>query len=97
MGGGRDWLQLQRRSSRHAGRDGESPGGDFPSLGGPTECRNSAVGGRQEYLSLLAGIHGELCAQVCGGWGPAGGWVLRNDSGTYSGDEVGDAGGRGQR
>ena len=28
------------------------------------ECWHSALGGRQKHLSMLSGIHGELCAQV---------------------------------
>ena len=51
VGRGCHWLQLQRRSGGHAGRDGESAGCDFPATCGPAECGHSPIGGgRNIYL-----------------------------------------------
>ena len=95
VGRGRHWLQLQRRPGGHAGCHGARSGPDFPAGGCTAERRNSPVGGRTKHLSVLAGVHGELCAEVCGGGSEPGRRMLRNDSGTYQGDEVGSACGRG--
>ena len=97
MGSGRYRLQLQRGAGGHAGCDGADAGGDFPAAVGATQRRNPALGGRTKYLSVLAGIHGELCAQICGCGSAVGGRMLRHHAGTYSRDEVGVAGGRSAR
>ena len=44
------------------------------------------------YLYGFAGVHGELCAKVCEGGRNVCGWMLRNDSDAYAGDEERAAG-----
>ena len=90
-------MQLQRGSGRDARCDGAGARGHYPAPGRPAERRNAALGRRQEHLSLLAGIHGELRPKVCGGRSAAGRRMLRNHAGTYPRHEVGAAGGRSPR
>jgi len=51
-----------------------------------------SVEGRK-HLSVLAGIHGELCAEVCGRRSAHRGGMLRYHPRPYSGDEICSTGG----
>ena len=68
----------------------------FPAAFRATECWHSALGGRQKYLSVLAGVHGELCAQIRGGRRADRGRMLRNHSRPHSCHEIRSAGWRSQ-
>ena len=59
--------QLQRRPGRHAGCHRARTRRDFPASCRPAKCRHATLGGRPEYLPLLAGIHGELHPKICSG------------------------------
>ena len=78
-----------------AGCDRARPRAHFPAAGGPTQRRHAAIGRGPQYLSVLAGVHGELCAQVRGCGSAPGRRMLRNDAGPHPGHEIGVARGRG--
>jgi homocysteine S-methyltransferase len=50
--------RLQRGSSGDVRSHGAGTPSDFPAAGRSTKCRNSPLGGRPQYLSLLSGIYG---------------------------------------
>ena len=88
MGRGRDRLQLQRRARRHAGRHGAGPRRDHASDFGPAERRDPALGRRTQHLPVLAGVHGQLRAQVRCRRSAPDRRLLRNHPRTYPGDEI---------
>ena len=56
-------MQLQRWSGGRAGRAGAGARRHHRSALGPAQRRHAALGGWPQYLSVLAGIHGELRAR----------------------------------
>ena len=59
--------------------DGSDPGGD-------AECRAAAPCRGAAYLHGIAGVYGELRAEVCARRGELGGWMLWDDAGAHSRD-----------
>ena len=94
---GRARHQLQRGAGRDAGRDRAGASRHFPAPGRAAQRRHAAFGRRTKYLSLLAGVHGELHAQICGRRGAAGRRMLRNHARPHPRHEIGAAGGRSAR
>ena len=50
------------------------------------QCGHAAQCGGPQYLSHFAGVHGQLCAQVCARGSELGGRLLRNHPGAHSCD-----------
>ena len=87
MGRRRNWLQLQCRTSRHAGRYRARACGHFPAALGAAQCRHTSFRRRSKYLFMFAGVYGQLRTKVCGCWGPIGWRLLRIHTRTHPRNE----------
>ena len=54
--------------------------GRRPAAGGDAECGDAEGGGGEACIPVVAGVHGELCEEVCEGGGDVCGGVLRHDA-----------------
>ena len=80
--------QLQRRAGGHAGCDRTRSRRHFSPSCRAAERRHAALGGRAEYLSLFAGIHGQLHAEIRGCGRTTDRRMLRHHARPYPRHEV---------